>query len=350
MKRTIGSDVFLTACAITVASSSCSTYLKPSLHPDNANRPNLPLLFDPAEDLKPQSDAPGNSWFVSSNLFSGEHEFGFFVHYTENPMFKGPTFAITDVSNKKYYLEESSGGTITTTTEGFEVKSKVVHWTGSESVMQIEGKTVSGEASFKLLLRKKGPVLAYNGTGYFPLFENQGPTTEYAFPVMETTGTLTIRGKDYPITKGSSWFDRQLFGMMPARPGDKHSCWTWISIILSNGDVIGAWETTAKTRHSWVTVLHPDGSHTIADIDPVAPGMSGIWTSAKSHIKWPLKWELKIPALKAELSLAGTQEGQETFLTFARTESVIHVSGTYLGQDVTGYGFVEMVGDPGISN
>ena len=92
--------------------AACST---PVLKPDSAQRPNQPMFIDPIEDLKPQSGALADSWFVCSNLTSGDHEFGLLIHYLKGPLSGSPTVAITDVTEGKYILDESGSGKVTAT-------------------------------------------------------------------------------------------------------------------------------------------------------------------------------------------------------------------------------------------
>ena len=303
------------------------------------------MFVDPIEDLKPQDNVLRDSWFICANLFSGDHEFGLLVNFVEKPMGDGPTIAITDVTENLYILDEAEKGDVKATTDGFVIEGDNLIWTGDESGMRLQGEMVSGEGSIDLELRRQGPALAYNGTGYFPMLDNDTPTWEYAFPAMITTGTITIKGKTYPIT-GNSWFDRQWVKSSKKIIGPG-THWTWMDITLSNGEIIALWDTVGTRDHSWATILHPDGSQTIADIEPVSESQSGVWTSEVSGIKWPSSWTISIPGVQTKLNVTCSSIGQET-TGLPRIESVIHVEGNYGEEVVTGIGFCEMVGSPGI--
>lgn len=306
------------------------------------------MFIDPIADMR-----PGNgSWFVTTNVKSdsGDQEFGILTHHLAVPLFDiTTTVAITDVTKGKYYPDERKEGKIKETEDGFEVKSGNLQWTWSEETqaMSIKGQLKSGEGSFDLHAIRKGPVLAYSGTGIWPLVDNDSPTLEYAFPVMETTGTVTVNGQTYNVT-GNSWYDRQLLSLMKkplgSEPGNVH--WTWVAFTLSNGDVVAVWDVVGDRERCWANIMQPDGTLTIADVEPLSENSSDPWVSDKSGITWPSKYTLKIPGVEAELLVGVTAPGQETLLDYNRMEGVIHVTGTYKGQEVTGVGYAEIIGDP----
>ena len=233
---------------------------------------------------------------------------------------------------------------MTATQDGFAVMGDTLRWSANESTMRIQGNLKSGD-SFDLTTRRAGAILPYSGTGYFPLFDSDAPTWEYAFPVMETSGTVTIGAKTYPVS-GNSWFDRQWFASMKMNPGNGETQWTWMSLRLSNGEIVSIWDAVGKRERTWATILHPDGTVVIADVEPLTKHMSGAWTSSQSGLKWPSRWTVVIPGTQGRLAVTSTAAGQETFKGFPRIESVVHVEGTSGEKDVSGLGYVEIVNVP----
>jgi predicted secreted hydrolase len=316
--------------------------------PDNNERPNRPMFIDPIGDLQPQVGMMGDSWFICATLEAEDREFGVLVHYIKKPTLSGTsTIAIADISTSRYLLDEAKEADYETVGQGFKVSSDNLQWSADATTMAAQGKTDAGD-SFDLKLKRQGPTIAYNGTGSFPLIDNKLTTYEYGFPRMDITGSVTVNGKNYPVT-GNGWFDRQWFPVADASTlasGDTR--WIWISMPLSNGEVVAVWSATGKQEHSWADILHADGSHTIADVDPISENMFGIWTSSKSSINWPSGWNVTIPSVNAKLKITIDFQGQETFEGFHRIESVTHIQGTYNGEEVTGRGCGEIVGDPQI--
>ncbi|GBG95030.1 hypothetical protein LFYK43_14890 [Ligilactobacillus salitolerans] len=315
---------------------------------DNMERPTRPMFIDPVGDLHPQEGMMGDSWFICSTLDAGDREFGVLIHYIKKPTLSGTsTIAIADISTSRYLLDEAKEADYEIAGQGFEVSSDNLKWSADAATMQAKGKTEAGD-EFDLSFKRQGPAIAYNGTGYFPLIDNKLTTYEYGFPKMDITGSVTVDGKNYPVT-GNGWFDRQWFPVADASTlasGDTR--WVWISMPLSNGEVVAVWSATGKEEHGWADILHADGSHTIADVEPISQNMFGIWTSEKSGIKWPSGWNVTIPSVNAKLKVTIDFQGQETFEGFHRIESVTHVEGTYNGEAVTSRGCGEIVGDPQI--
>ncbi|WEV57425.1 lipocalin-like domain-containing protein [Ligilactobacillus acidipiscis] len=315
---------------------------------DNMEQPNRPRFIDPVGDLYPQKGMMGDSWFICSTLTAGDREFGVLIHYITKPTLGGTsTIAIADISTNRYLLDEAKEAKYEAADPGFEVSSDNLTWSADAATMQAQGRTEAGD-SFDLSFKRQGPPIAYNGTGCFPLIDNKLVTYEYGFPKMDITGSVTVDGTSYPVT-GNGWFDRQWFPVADASTlatGDTR--WIWISIPLSNGEVVAVWSATGKQEHSWADILHADGSHTIADVEPISQNMFGIWTSEKSGIKWPSGWNVTIPSVNAKLKVTIDFQGQETFEGFHRIESVTHVEGTYNGEAVTSRGCGEIVGDPQI--
>lgn len=318
------------------------------LPPDTAARPNMPMFVDPVANLKPQDDAIVDSFFIISNLRAGDREFGVLIHYIKTPGGVAPVVAISDAATGGYYLDENSDGKVSARGDGFEVNADNMTWTGTAKEMRVQAHLPSGE-SFDLTARPSGPVLAYNGTGYFPLADNTMPTWEYAFPTMATTGTVTVGGKSYEVS-GDSWFDRQWFMPMnpkyPAAMATGKVSWTWIATRLPNGDVLAVWDMVADRERAWANIMRPDGTLIVADVEPLSKGMSDLWTSPKSKLDWPSQWTVVIPGTDTKLLVTATADGQEAFRYNARIEALARISGVHEGQPVSSMGYVEMVNHP----
>lgn len=95
-------------------------------------------------------------------------------------------------------------------------------------------------------------------------------------------------------------------------------------------------------RYSWAAVLHQDGSVTVAEMESVLDSASGFWKGDKTGIDSASEWKLVIPALQTKLDVVAKQPFIN-IVTIPRPEQVIHVSGKYRGEDVTGRGYVEEI-------
>ena len=320
------------------------------MYPEDS-RQRLPLFVNPGADLAPQKNAhPGaDSWFLVANVSDGDHEYGLLLHYvTRGPGEDRSTVTITDITGDNYVSDMVGQGTIKGRERGFEFESGNIRWVADDETMQLQATAEGGKYKIALSTRRKGPVFAYNATAFIPLFGKDVANWQYSFPIMETTGTLTIDGKIHNIT-GTSWFDRQ-WGPLPLEAlASGESRWLWIAVRLSNGDVLALWSVTGSRDYDWVTIQHADGSYTVSEMPSVLNTSADLWTSAKSGRRWPARWTVAIPGQDASLEVTLTNLGQELLPPKGDTvsgpaiEATVNVRGSVRGASVTGQGFVELV-------
>jgi predicted secreted hydrolase len=193
--------------------------------------------------------------------------------------------------------------------------------------------------------RVAGPVLYNCGTGAYPAF---GSTVyQYGIPTIEASGTISVEGDTYEVA-GSCWFDRQWQDV-----GDYffnvNWHWAWMGLKMANGDRISLWDVVdedGQVKHTWATVLQPDGTHDIVEVEPLLTGASDYWKSSASGQRYPTRWNVTIPALDARLEVVSSPKEQEIVSPIGtnKYEGASSVRGVYRGQETTGYAYVEMVG------
>lgn len=322
--------------------------------PPKTDAPNLgmPLFVDPAKDLAPQTlkpDVPGaDSWFLVSNVTAGDREFGLLLHYvTRGAGEERSTISVIDVGADRFMTDITHRGAITQTDAGFQFESGNIRWAASDHEMQATASSADRAFQIELTARRKGPVFAYNATGLIPLFGRDIANWQYAFPVMETTGSLVIDGERHEIS-GTSWFDRQ-WGPLPVEQLlNGKARWLWVCARLSNGDALALWSTTAERAYDWITILQPDGSYTVTAVQPVIDKGTGLWTGTKSGRKWHSRWTIAIPGKDTVLNVALTNLDQEIVppaddnLAGPAIEGAVNLEGTLNGMSVTGKGFIEI--------
>jgi len=304
-------------------------------------RCRLPLMVNPEEHMKPGPYADGwDSWFITANAEAGGDEFGILLHCVRTLGADGQykalsTVTLSNLTTLQYAMAETSSGGIKATDGGFSVETDILNWSGG--IRRMKGKArIQEGSSLDVTFTPHGNILPYNSTALIPMFGGQYPNYQYALPSIGIEGVLELEGAQYEITGGNAWFDRQW------APLPSSGRWLWMSITLSNGDIIGLWETDMDERYAWATVLHPDGSVTVAETESVLDSASIFWKGDKTGIEFASKWKLAIPALKAELDVVA-QPPYVDIVTIPRLEQVIHVSGKYRGEDVSGRGYVEEI-------
>lgn len=307
---------------------------------------SLPVFINPAADLTADPDRPNESWYLIAHVTAGGHRYGFLAHYLSNGTatqgMASSAVSITDESTGWYTRSEValppraglSGK------PGMDIRTQNITWTGDATQMQLHATVPQGRID--VTLRPQGNVLYNLATGYFPMFADpQFPNHEYAFPTIDTTGTLTLDGRTHQV-RGQSWMDRQ-WGPLPADLMDGHAGWTWMDLNLSNGDKISLWRTLRGSEHTWATILSPDGTHAVAaagiTADPTAR-----WTSPTSGATFNTHWTVTIPGRHATLDVRATTRNQELLTPGPRYEGSATITGTYLGHRVTGHTYVEQAG------
>lgn len=304
-------------------------------------RCSLPLMVNPDFNMKPDTKVDGwDSWFVTANVEAGGHEFGLLVHgvrtmATPTECKTLATAKLTDLTAKRYATHETAAARFSATDNGFSLQGDGFNWSGDSREMKALVRLDEG-SSLDITLRPHGFVLPYNSTGLIPMFGGQYPNYQYAFPHIEITGTLELDGIKSVIEKGNAWFDRQW------APLPTSGRWLWMSVNLSNGDAIGLWETDMEERFAWATVLHADGSVTVAETHSLFDNATAFWKGEMTGISYPSEWRMVIPALGADLKVIA-QPPFTDIVNIPRLEEVIHVSGTYQGKETDGRGYVEMI-------
>jgi len=306
-------------------------------------------LVDAVKDLPIKKKHDVNSWFITGHFAVEGHTISCLYHVMilstpDGKQIIQSVASITDETTGWY-----SAGDVVLPYTGDGETPDGIDYKLPNGEMQITPKAIRAKATLKngsldLQLEPRSPTLYNGGTGIFPLL---GMTIhEYSVPVMKTTGTITMDGKTYKV-EGNGWFDRQWQDNGPL--GASETKWSWMGLILNNGDSVSLWSvfdpSIGKDR-AWATVLHKDGSQTVAAVEP-SLGASDNWTSEESGNTYPTQWSVSIPALDMKVAVDPAPRHQEIisvmpFLT--KYEGASTVSGTYGGKPVEGYGYVELVG------
>ena len=312
-----------------------------------------PMTFiDPVNDLITHPEVNVNSWFFVGRLEGDGHQFGFLTHQIILPgREKGlPSFSVAnsiiDLTTDWYQSEEIvySQEAVTFPTTGLDVHTPTATVTGPFEEWLVHF-TVPGGGEATLTMRPVGGVLYNAGSGSFPFFGMN--VFHYAFPSMETTGTVVANdGQTYHVS-GVTWLDRQWQLLPPPQNiSETKWRWTWFNLSLDNGEYVSIWDIVqTEKEQSFATVLHPDGSQTIAPVTPLILDATNFWVSPRSGKRYPTRWIVRIPSLDAELEVSVARPDQEVpLLGFERYEGTCLVKGTYHGRPTSGYTYVEMTG------
>jgi hypothetical protein len=323
------------------------------------------LQFDPIRDLRAHYNEDGDSFYMLSYVSGDNHDFTVLFHQMliyRSPL--GPiaqlAISIFDEGTKDYHFGEityflpfladrnsiavSTGNTISQTILDIAMPTGRLHGTMDEMYVEAYGDAVLG---LNMRMEAHGPILSNLVTGVIPF--GGGVNIEYAFPRMDTSGTLTVLNKTYDV-KGTSWFDRQWGRFGPYK-------WTWMNIQLDNGVQMSLWDQQGMNlnpgsflstpnkpvpgERAFVTILNPDNSIAVADVNVIG---SDLWTSPGTGIVYPTRWKVAIPSMRAALDINLLAQNQEidSPIKTSRMEGKAAVRGTYDKGEVKGCTIVEM--------
>ncbi len=202
-----------------------------------------------------------------------------------------------------------------------------------------------GDYTVELEADSRKPAVLHHDTGLVDL-GIAGKTYYYSRTDLETSGTVSVSGDSLPVT-GVSWFDHQWGDFTTAEIG-----WDWVSLNLDDGSdlmVSLVWEQAGR-KHiaAYGTYVPTDSPPIHLPATDISLEPTGTWTSPETQGVYPMGWNLLVDSLDIGLVLTPVIEEAEfaisTFIPVIYWEGAVAATGSKGGIDVSGRGFVEMVG------
>ncbi len=189
------------------------------------------------------------------------------------------------------------------------------------------------------------PVLLHGEAGLSQKSAEPGNASYYYSLVgLETSGTITTPDKSIEAS-GLSWMDHE-FGTSSL--SEDSVGWDWFSVQLDNGAKLMF--AQIRTVDGGViddfkgTLVMPDGSQASLTSSDVNLDVLDQWTSSYSGATYPLGWVVSIPEYELELTVDPLIADQEMKVSYVYWEGAVDATGTMMGEDVNGSGYVELTG------
>jgi predicted secreted hydrolase len=217
----------------------------------------------------------------------------------------------------------------------------------------------NGEAfDFAMRDDRQGVAFSFTTTPTKPLvfqgpngFSRKGdnPTAAslyYSFTRLATEGTISI-GEDTFGVSGESWMDKE-FGSNQL--GEDQVGWDWFSLRLDDGRDLMLYVLRSEdgTAYGRGTLVMPDGTARYLDSSTWSLDATDRWRSDGTGAEYPLRWELGVPQLGLEVTIAPLLEDQENVTALVPDlfywEGAVEVlsgDGERIGEgyvELTGYG------------
>jgi predicted secreted hydrolase len=165
----------------------------------------------------------------------------------------------------------------------------------------------------------------------------------YSIPRLAVRGELARDGQALQVS-GSAWLDREWGsgGLAADEAG-----WDWFALQLSDGSELMFYSLRRRDgrrdAHSAGTWVAADGAVRALGSADVAIGVQGYWMSPRGG-RYPARWTLKAPALGLSVELRAVLADQELDGPPRYWEGAVDISGRANGRNISGSGYVELVG------
>ncbi len=190
--------------------------------------------------------------------------------------------------------------------------------------------------NFDLKMRSMKTPLLVGGDGFLSLHGRK--TYYYSLTDLSVDGEIFVKGKSVRVS-GKAWMDHQW-----ANAPYNNDRWTWFSIQLDNNIELICFEYGNKKKDAIISVSYPDGkqeSFRKAVFSPIGQ----TWKSSKTGAEYELSWRIEIPEKKIIFIVEPMIKKQEMiFGKINYWEGPMKVSGTMNGREISGKGFMELVG------
>ncbi|WP_119306967.1 lipocalin family protein [Cohaesibacter haloalkalitolerans] len=319
--------------------------------------PSLPLdgpgpLLDAAADLVWKPDYENDSWFYFGQYDVNGETINYLFHAMIIPLpeIGDAVQLIVAISNETtgWYKADDRIMPLSKAEvkEGFDIKMPNGFIRGTLGNIDLEATLGDGSGKIALHIAAPGPVIFNAGVGEFTGMDMH--IHQYSIPRLATSGTIEIEGKSYQV-EGTSWFDRQ-WQLLSKVPVSKLK-WSWIGMTLDTGEALSVWSCPMQpggSPRAWATILKADGTQMVIPVDPTL-GATGEWKSDVTNYRYPTHWTVRIPEMDAVLDVDPRPLKQEVVSreapVLSKYEGASRVTGTWQGKSVTGFGYVELVGN-----
>jgi len=305
-------------------------------------------------------------WYYTGNLQTSDgHKFGFELTFFRQGVNRDPVksawglqdiyfahFALSDLTGKKFFHTERTnraGPGIA----GASVEQQKV-WNGNWSVAWNDGaellEAFADSHSTTLSLKPQKPPVMHGENGVSQKSAGAGRASHY-FSVtrLAASGTLTFDSQQYSVA-GLAWMDHEFFShqLEVEQVG-----WDWFSIQLNDNSELMLFQIRRKDGSidpfSAATFVDPQGRPThLRSTDFALSATADIWTSSTTKARYPIRWQIRVPALRLSLEATTQLPSQELVATSnvapSYWEGAILLQGKKNSSDIAGSGYLEMTG------
>ena len=204
----------------------------------------------------------------------------------------------------------------------------------------------TSDASLRLRLTPTKPLVLQGDRGYSAKSSEPGNASHYySLPRLLGRGQLRVEGEVQDV-EAEAWLDHEwgTSGLGATQAG-----WDWFALQLQDGRELTFYRLRGREggtdSHSRGLLVRADGGAEPLGHDAVRLRPLRWWTSPTSGLRYPVAWEVELPAESLALRLEPLFDAQEWARGLRYWEGAVRVhdvaSGATLGQgylELTGYG------------
>jgi len=227
-------------------------------------------------------------------------------------------------------------------------------WSAKMTNNTIHLKAGKGDMTLDLELSPRKPKIFHGNKGLSAKGPNPGQASYYySFTDLASKGMIRTALSKQPIAvTGTSWFDQE-FGSNVLSPDQVG--WDWFGIHFSDGRDLMLFQLRKKDgtieSSSSGTIIEKDGTSRFLSRSDFSLDVLAQWKSPNSGGTYPAKWQIKVPSVGINATLAPIVANQE-LVTESSTgitywEGAVTGTGSSWGTSVTVEGYAELTGYAG---
>jgi predicted secreted hydrolase len=326
-------------------------------------RVDAPRRLSFPEDHGPHPDFRTEWWYYTGNLktASGRHV-GFQLTFfrvalappTERRASAWATrqlyfahFAVTDTQTGRFHAASrvSRGALELAGAEAAPFRVWVESWSAEGAGASPRLRASDGDVAVDLELSATKPVVLHGDRGLSRKGAEPGNASlYYSYTRMPVEGTVRLGGETLAVS-GEAWMDRE---WSTSGLGADVVGWDWFAIQLNDGRELMVY--LLRRRDGTVdpfsagSLVATDGSVRRLAAGDVQVETLAHWTSRKSGVRYPARWQLSVPAADLRFAVEPRLPDQELRVNARYWEGAVSVTGSSAEGPIGGEGYVELVG------
>lgn len=257
--------------------------------------------------------------------------------------------AVTDVETGRFYAFERFGrgalGLAGAQADPFRVWLDDWQLSAHDNAVPGRLQAEEGKVGLRLTLVPRKPLVLQGEQGLSRKGPERGNASYYySYSRLAAAGEVRLGDTSFAVS-GSAWLDREwsTSALSPELAG-----WDWFALQLDDGSELMLYRLRTQTGEaspfSAGTYVPPQGPPQHLPAAAFRLTATAHWTSPSTGTRYPVGWQLRIPALDTELAVSAAVPGQELDLSVRYWEGAVDVVGRLRERSVRGMGYMELTG------